>query len=178
MQDHLHSWKKSLSRPNLRQYNRYGSIFCASSVLKSTGKVPVTAPQRNPTLPWQDFHFNGNSYRSSPKHSLGGQISQICLCTVGSSHQQLHVIYQFSLIVLNMSRPTLIGIRHEVLVVVHEGMWRSAMADRMGVTCVTVNRIFWRHAATGARQVHGGSLEDHTLSRPCFVHDGPTGSLH
>ena len=48
----------------------------------------------------------------------------------------------------------------------------------MGVTCVTVNRIFQRHAATGARQVHRGSLEDHTLSRPCFVQDGPTGSLY
>ena len=54
--------------------------------------------------------------------SLGGQFSQICLCTVASSHQQLHVIYQFSLIVLIMSRPTPIGIKHEVLVLVHEGM--------------------------------------------------------
>ena len=34
------------------------------------------------------------------------------------------------------------------------------------------------HLNFGARQVHGGSLEDHTSSRPCFVEDGLTGSLH
>ena len=30
----------------------------------------------------------------------------------------------------------------------------------------------------GARQVLECSSEDHTSSRPCFVQDGPTGSLH
>ena len=34
------------------------------------------------------------------------------------------------------------------------------------------------HWNFGARQVHGGSLEDHTMSRLCFVQDGPTESLH
>ena len=28
------------------------------------------------------------------------------------------------------------------------------------------------------RKIHGGSSEDHTSSRPCFVEDGPTGLLH
>ena len=30
----------------------------------------------------------------------------------------------------------------------------------------------------GARQVHRGSSENHSSSRPLFVEDGPTGSLH
>ena len=34
------------------------------------------------------------------------------------------------------------------------------------------------HWKFGARQVHRGTSEDHTSSRPCFVQDGPRGSLH
>ena len=34
------------------------------------------------------------------------------------------------------------------------------------------------HWNFGARQVHGGSSQDHTLSRLCFIEDGPRGSLH
>ena len=34
------------------------------------------------------------------------------------------------------------------------------------------------HWKFGARQVHRGTSEDHTSSRPCFVQDGPTGLLH
>ena len=66
--------KHTLSRPHLGQYNRYGSNFSDSSGLKLTGTIPVTAHQRNPTLPWQDFHFNGNWDRSSPKSQLGWSV--------------------------------------------------------------------------------------------------------
>ena len=34
------------------------------------------------------------------------------------------------------------------------------------------------HCNFSVRHVHGGSLENHTSSRPCFVEDGPTGWLH
>ena len=66
--------KNTLSHPHLRQYNRYGSNVCASSGLKLNEIVSVTAPQRHPTLPWQDFHFNGNWDRSSPKSQLGWSV--------------------------------------------------------------------------------------------------------
>ena len=55
----------------------------------------------------------------------------------------------FSLIVLIMSRPTPIGIRHEVLACPCKGMWQSALAGRMGLPPATVNHILRRHAATG-----------------------------
>ena len=55
---YIHSWNKRLLHPHLRQSNRYGSNCCVSSRMKLTWNVPVTAPQRNSTLPWLDFHFN------------------------------------------------------------------------------------------------------------------------
>ena len=60
-------------------------------------------------------------------------------------------------------------------------MQQSAIAGCVSLTHATVNRILRRHAATrnfGASQVHWGASEDHTSSRPCFIEDGPTGSLH
>ena len=48
-----------------------------------------------------------------------------------------------------MPCPSLIGIRHEVFAVAHEGMRQSAITGRVGLTHVTVNRILRRHAATG-----------------------------
>ena len=59
-------------------------------------------------------------------------------------------------------------------------MWQSDIAGRVGLTRATVNCILWRQAVTGTL-VPGkstGTLEDHTSWRPCFVEDGPTGSLH
>ena len=43
---------------------------CASSGLKLTWNVHVTAPQQNPTLPWPDFHFNANWDRRTSKPQL------------------------------------------------------------------------------------------------------------
>ena len=122
--------------------------------------------QRNPTLLWSDLHLNTKWDRRSPKPRLRWLFSQICLRTVASSKQQLHIFSQFSLIVLIMPRPTLIGIRHEVFALVREGMQQSAITGRVGLICATINCIFRRHAATGT-----------CSSRPYFVEDGPIGSL-
>ena len=134
---------------------------------------PVTTPQRISTLPWLDFHFNAKWDCRSPKPQLRWSFLQICLRTVESSNQWLHIFSQFSLIVLIMPRPTHIGIRHEVLALAREGMRRSAIAGRVGLTHATVNNLI-----LGTRQAHGGSSIDQTSSRPCFVEDGPTRSLH
>ena len=48
-----------------------------------------------------------------------------------------------------MPRPSPIGIRHEVLAHACEGMWQIDIAGHVGLTRATVNRILWRHAATG-----------------------------
>ena len=58
--------EKKVVTPTLRQYNRYGSNFCASSRLKLTWHIPVTALQRNPTLASPDFHSNAKSDRWTP----------------------------------------------------------------------------------------------------------------
>ena len=60
-------------------------------------------------------------------------------------------------------------------------MQQRVIAGRVGLTLATINRIppeACCHWNFGVRQVHGGSSEDHISSRPCFVEDGPTGSLH
>ena len=56
---------------------------------------------------------------------------------------------QFSLNVIMMPRPTTMGTTHEVLALANEGMWKSAIAGRVGLTHATVNRFLWRHVATG-----------------------------
>ena len=71
-----------------------------------------------------------------------------------------------------MPHPYNTGIRDEVPALAHEGMWQSVITGDVGLTHASVN---WNFAA---RQFHVGSSEDHTLSRPCFVKDGPTGSIH
>ena len=48
-----------------------------------------------------------------------------------------------------MTRPTPIGIRHEVLALAHEGMQQRVIAGRVGLTLATINGILQRHAATG-----------------------------
>ena len=92
-----------------------------------------------------------------------------------------YFFFQIWLIVLTMSRPTSKCFRHEVLALACEGRQQCAIAGCVSLTHATVNRILRRHAATrnfGASQVHRGASEDHTSSRPCFIEDGPTGSLH
>ena len=59
------------------------------------------------------------------------------------------IFSQFSLIVLIMLCPTLIGIKHEVLALAREGMRQSVLAGHVGLTHATVNCIFRRRAATG-----------------------------
>ena len=49
-----------------------------------------------------------------------------------------------------MSRPTPMGIRHEVFALAREGIKQGAIAARVGLTRATVNRILKRHAATGS----------------------------
>ena len=49
-----------------------------------------------------------------------------------------------------MPHPNSLGIRHEVLALVPEGMQQSNITCHMGLTHATVNGIFQRHAATGS----------------------------
>ena len=48
-----------------------------------------------------------------------------------------------------MPRPTFICVRHEVPALAREGMRKSAIAGRVGLTRAAVNRSLWSHAATG-----------------------------
>ena len=79
-----------------------------------------------------------------------------------------------------MSLQTAIDIRHDVFALALEGMQQSAIAGCIGLARATVNQhpleacCYWNF---GARQVRGGSSEDHTSSRLCFVQDGPTVSF-
>ena len=132
---------------------------------------------------WTDLYFNAKWDRQSPKPELKWSFPQICLRTVASANQQLYIFSQFSMIILMIPRPTPIGIRHEVLALSPEGMRQSAIAGRVCLTRATIHRQphppgACCHRNFGARQVHGGSSEDHTLSRPCFVKDDPSGLLH
>ena len=100
--------------------------------------------------------------------------------TVASSNQQLHIFSQYSLIVLIMDRPNPIGIRHEVLALAFEAMWQNAIALRGSDSSYRQAHPAkaCRHWNFGVRQVlPEGYSEDHTLSRPRFVQDGPTESL-
>ena len=106
-----------------------------------TWNIPVTAPRRNPTLPWLDFHFSAKWDRRSPKPQLRWSLPQICLRNVASSNLQLHIFSQLSLIVIIMPCPNPIGIRHGVLALVREGMWQSVINGHMGLTRATINRI-------------------------------------
>ena len=108
----------------------------------------------------------------SPKPQHRWSFPQICLHTVASSNQQLHIFSQFSLIVLIMPRPTPIGIRHKVLSPAREGLWQSFVAVRVGLTRVTMNPIFRRHATTGTlvpSKSQGASLK--TTSHQDLVRD-------
>ena len=68
--------------------------FYASSGLKMTGYVPVSIPQRKPSLPWPAFHSNAKWDRRSPKRQLRWSFPLICLRTVASSNKQLHIFSQ------------------------------------------------------------------------------------
>ena len=92
---------------------------------------------------------------------------QICLRIMASSNQQLQFFSKFSLIVLITPRPNHISIRHEVIELTREGMWQSAIAGCMGLTCAPTNRIFRRHAATGA--LGPGKSMGGLLGRPPLI---------
>ena len=67
-----------------------------------------------------------------------------------------------------------------MLAFANNGMGQSAIAGCVGLTRATVNRIPWRHAATGTL-VPGKSTEAPRKTTPCedcFVENGLTGSLH
>ena len=75
-----------------------------------------------------------------------------------------------------MPHPTPIGIKYEVLALAHEGIRQSAIAGRMGLTRAIINRILWRHVATGTL-VPGkstGTPRKTTPGQNCAL----TGSLH
>ena len=77
-------------------------------------------------LPNEIWPYLGWTFTSMPRGIVEVQtlqlrcaFSQIYLCTVASSNQQLYIFSQFTLIVLIMRRPTLTGIGHEVLALAH-----------------------------------------------------------
>ena len=140
----------------------------------------MTASQRNPTLPWLDFNFKAMWGYQSPKLQLGWSFSQICLHIVASSNQQLH-FSQFSLVVLLMPHPTPTGIRAWSTCTCPWG--RAAKCHYWLCESDSCYRQphppqAYCHWNFGARQVHGGTLEDHTSSRAYFIQDGLIGSLH
>ena len=100
--------------------------------------VPVTVLPRNPTLSWPDFHFNDKWDGRSPKPKLEWSFPQICLAYFS----------QFSLIVLIVPCIAPLGISHEVVALAWEGMWQSAIASHVGLTCATINGILGTDVAT------------------------------
>ena len=92
------------------------------------------------------FQYQVGSSKS--KHQFRRTSPPICLCTVASSDQQLYIYSHFLLIVLIMPRPTRICIRHDVLAIAWEGMWKSTIACRVCLTCAIINRILQKHTAT------------------------------
>ena len=97
------------------------------------------------------------------------------LCTVAIWNQHLRIFSQFPLIILILSHPIPIGIRHDVLALAREGMWQSDIAGHVGLSPAALNRILRRYAATGTLvpgNRHGGSSEDYISSRLCFVENG------
>ena len=84
------------------------------------------------------------------------------------------ITYHFSILTdwSNNDPSSAIGIRHRVLALAHDGMQQSAIVGRVGRTRATINCILWRHAASRTLvpgRFPGGSLEDNTSSRLCFM---------
>ena len=120
-----------------------------------------------PTVPGPDFYFNA---KWVPNLQFRWSFHQNLPSHCGKFESTVAYIFQFSQIVLIMSRPTLTGIRREVLALAHESMQASVFAGGMGLT--TINHIIWKY---GASQVRRGSSEDHSSSRPRFAEDCLTG---
>ena len=110
----------------------------------------MIVPQRNPTLPRADIQCKVKWDRRAPKSQYRWSFPQINLHTVTTVNQYLHIFSKVFLIVQTMSRPTSMGIRHEVFALAREGIKQGAIAARVGLTRATVNRILKRHAATGS----------------------------
>ena len=104
----------------------------------------MTASQRNPSLPLLDVNATWDCWSPEPWWSF----LQICLHTVVSSNQQLHVFFSILTDCSNNSPSNPIGLRHVVLALAREGMRQSAITGRRGLTSATAYRIFRRHAAT------------------------------
>ena len=144
-----HSWKKIATLPFEEQKSIGIELLCFQWP-ENDKNVPVNAARWNPTLPWPDFHFNAKWDRRNSKPQLRWSFGQICLCTVASSNQQLHIVSQFLLIILILPHATPMGIRHAVLAHAREGMRQNAIAGLVGLTRATVNGLLWMHAATGS----------------------------
>ena len=118
---------------------------------------------------WADFFFHemypwalpieirpylGWNFTSMPRgivevQNLGGHFPKSAFALWQVRINNCIFFAQFSLIVLIMPRPTLIGVRHEVFALAREGLQHSAIAGRIGLTRATVNIILQSHASTG-----------------------------
>ena len=123
------------------------------------------------TAPNENRPYIGRTFTSMPSGTIGVQNrnsgghflkSAFALWQVRINNR---ILSHFSLIVLIMLRPTPVGIRYEVLALAREGMRQSDIAGRVGLTRATVNRIHWRHAATGTL-VPGKSMAAPQKSTP------------
>ena len=172
--DIIQSWENVT--PHLRQWNWYGWNFCVSSVLKLTQNLPMTAPQRNPTLPWPDFHFNaGNVNFQNRSFSCHFPKSAFALW-----QDRINNCIFFSLIVLIMPRPT-------PWVLVMKCLHLPVKACSKVILLVSwVWLVLPSTASSGGmlplelwyQASHRGCPEGHTSSRWRIVEDGATESLH
>ena len=113
----------------------------------------------------QTFNARSSGIVKLRNHSIGGR-SPKSIFTLWQLWINICIFFQkFFLIVRTMPRPTPMGIRHEVFALAREGIKQGAIAARVGLTHVTVNRILKRHAATGSL-VPGKSSGDPRKTTP------------
>ena len=138
-------------------------------------------------LPNEIQPYHGRTFTLMPngivevqKRSLDGHFPKFAFALWQVGINNCIFFSQFSLIVLIMPRPTPIGIRHEVVALAHEDM-RKVLLLVAWVWLVLLSTTSSRGMLPLELWCQSSprvSLEDHTSSRPYFVQDGLTGSLH
>ena len=165
----LHFWKNSLLQSHLSQWNQYVSHFCASSGLKLIWNVPVTAPQRNPTLPWPDFHFSAKWDHRSPKPQVRWSFSKSAFALWEVRINNCIFLSHVSLIVLISLHPTPICIRHEALALAREGKMLLLVAWVCLVVPSTASSGGMVPLEIWCQANQWGLIRRPHFTRPCFV---------
>ena len=98
----------------------------------------------------QTFNARSSGIVELRNHSIGGR-SPKSIFTLWQLWINIYIFFQkFFWLFDQCPRPTPMGISHEVFALAREGIKQGAIAARVGLTRVTVNRILKRHAATGS----------------------------